>query len=82
MIGSAFARLPDPKEERSVGDLKHYQDKDGHVFSMTEADAKLLGYAPSDIAMARERQRAADEAAQAKKDAQASRGAPAGGQSR
>lgn len=31
-------------EVRSVGDLKHYTDPEGHVFSMTEERAKLFGY--------------------------------------
>lgn len=54
-----------------MSDLKHYQDRAGHVFSLTEADAKMLGYTPVDMADVVARQKAADEAEQAKKDEQA-----------
>jgi len=41
------------QEERTVADLKHYQDSAGRVFSLTESDARLLGYAPIDVATLR-----------------------------
>jgi len=46
-----------------AGNLKHYQDAQGRVFSLDENDAKLLGYAPVDISKVRAQMRAADEAA-------------------
>ena len=44
MISSA--RTTTEGRTMAKADLKHYQDAVGHVFSMTEADARLLGYAP------------------------------------
>jgi hypothetical protein len=48
-----------------VADLKHYQDAAGHVFSMTESDAKLLAYAPADIGKVKAANKAADDAREA-----------------
>jgi hypothetical protein len=69
VISSASIR-DTAKEARTVSDLKHYKDAAGHVFSMTEADAKMLGYTPVDFAEVKAEQAAADEVEQEKKAAQ------------
>jgi hypothetical protein len=53
-----------PKKESPVAksDLKHYQDAKGRVFSVTEADAKKLGYQPVDFGKVKADQKAADDA--------------------
>jgi len=43
VISSASLRNTNT-EVWTVADLKHYQDAAGHVFSLNESDARLLGY--------------------------------------
>lgn len=44
-------------------DLKHYQDAQGRVFSLTESDARLLGYKPIDFEKVKAQEKAAAEEA-------------------
>lgn len=64
VIGSSDLRDPS-KEKRTVAkaDLSYYRDAAGHVFSVTEADAKKLGYMPVDFENVKADTNAADQAA-------------------